>query len=146
MPFESKLIGFKSLLFNVSVLFQRFIYLFIWEELYVYVTLFSLSLPFFFFGGGLSLWKNLCNTIILQLCFVHLFVPSGNWQALNIICGLVVMEFAYVLLFDLEMFLFLFSWDIAVDYVVVCQKQLCPFFWPLRILLVTNWTMCIFSL
>ena len=70
----------------------------------------------FFFGGGLSLWKNLCNTIILQLCFVHLFVPSGNWQALNIICGLVVMEFAYVLLFDLENLLFLFLFFVFLGY------------------------------
>ena len=47
---------------------------------------------FFFLGGGLSLWNNLWDIVILQLCFVHLLVPSSNWLALNIICGLLVME------------------------------------------------------
>ena len=99
--------------FNMSVLFQRFMYLFIWEELYVYVTLFSLSLPFFFFlGGWLYLWNILWDIEILQLCFVHLLVPSGNWLALNIICGLLVMEFAYC--YSLIYNFFLFSCDIVV--------------------------------
>ena len=94
--------------FNMPVLFQRYMYLFIWKELcmlhcFPYHCL-------FFFSGALSLWNNLWDKVILQLCFVHLLlVPSGNWLALNIICGLVVMEFAcvlYILWFIIFFFLF----------------------------------------
>ena len=104
MPFESKLTGFKSLTCRFCFKESK-IYAFIYLRRVVYVTLFSLSMPFFFFSGALSLWNNLWDKVILQLCFVHLLlVPSGNWLELNIICGLVVMEFAYVLFFDLYFF------------------------------------------
>ena len=95
MPFESKLTGFKSLTYRFCLKNLCF-YLFIWEELYMYVNIVFLIIAFFsfFFGGGLSLWNNLWDILILQLCLVHLLVQSGNWLALNIICGLVVMEFA----------------------------------------------------
>ena len=102
MPFESKLTGFKFLTYQFCFK-DLCIYLFIWEEFYIYVTLFSLSLPFFFFlGGGLSLWTNLWDIVILQLCLIHLLVPSGNWLALNIICGWIGGNgVCLVLLFDL---------------------------------------------
>ena len=84
--------------FNISVTFcfkDLCIYLF--EKSFTFM-LHCFPYPcLFFLGGGLSLWTNLWDIVILQLCLVHLLVPSGNWLALNIICGLVVMEFAYVL-------------------------------------------------
>ena len=94
MPFESKLTGFKSLTCRFCF---KDICIYLFEKSCVCYIVF-LIIASFFFGGALSLWKNLWDKVILQLCFVHLLlVPSGNWLALNIICGLVVMEFAYVL-------------------------------------------------
>ena len=91
--------------FNISVLFQRFMYLFIYlfEKSFTFMLhCFPYPCLSFFLGGGLSLWTNLWDIVILQLCLVHLLVPSGNWLALNIICGWIGGNgVCLVLLFDL---------------------------------------------
>ena len=112
-PMSPRLQAHWFQVFNMPVLFQRYMYLFIWEELcvcYIVFLINALFFFFFFFFGGdetLSMWNNLWDKVILQLCFVHLLlVPYGNWLALNMICGLVVMGVAYVLFFDLSNFIF----------------------------------------
>ena len=95
MPFESKLTGFKSLTYRLHFVSKIYVFIYLRRVVYVcHIVFLIIAIIVFFLGGGLSLWNNLWDIVILQLCFVHLLVPSSNWLALNIICGLLVMELA----------------------------------------------------
>ena len=93
MPFESKLTGFKSLTYRLHFVSKIYVFIYLRRVVYVCYIVF-LIIAIFVFGWELSLWNNLWDIVILQLFFVHLLVPSSNWLALNIICGLLVMELA----------------------------------------------------